>query len=91
MNFPSWIFFNDFNHGYGAAILKKTLCGCFRFIMVVATYFYYEKVRRTMRTAIVSYLRKLNNVCMNVNEWPFQGVLDFLGVSSIILSWSSQI
>ena len=24
--------------------------------MVVATYFYYEKVRRTMRTAIVLYL-----------------------------------
>ena len=27
--------------------------------MVVATYFYYEKVRRTMRTAIVSNLLKL--------------------------------
>ena len=26
--------------------------------MVVATYFYYEKVRRTMRTAIVSNLLK---------------------------------
>ena len=27
--------------------------------MAVATYFYYEKVRRTMRTAIVSYLLKI--------------------------------
>ena len=27
--------------------------------MVVATYFYYEKVRRTMRTAIVSNLLKI--------------------------------
>ena len=26
--------------------------------MAVATYFYYQKVRRTMRTAIVSYLLK---------------------------------
>ena len=26
--------------------------------MAVATYFYYEKVRRTMRTAIASYLLK---------------------------------
>ena len=28
-------------------------------LMVVATYFYYEKVRRTMRTAVVSDLLKL--------------------------------
>ena len=27
--------------------------------MAVATYFYYEKVRGTMRTAIVSYLLKI--------------------------------
>ena len=33
--------------------------------MVVATYFFYEKVRRTMRTAIVSYL--LNNKSLYAN------------------------
>ena len=33
--------------------------------MVVATYFYYENVRRTMRTAIVSNLRK-------VSEYPLK-------------------
>ena len=27
--------------------------------MAVAAYFYYEKLRRTMRTAIVSYLRNI--------------------------------
>ena len=29
MNFPSHIFFNDINHSYRAAILKKVLFGCF--------------------------------------------------------------
>ena len=56
MNFPSQTFFNDINHGYRAAILKKNYLWLLPFYMVVATYFYYEKVRRTMRTAIVSDL-----------------------------------
>ena len=61
MNFPSQIFYNDINHGYRAAILKKKnfvdafiLNGC-------DTYFYYEKVRRTMRTAIVSSIIKVGS------------------------------
>ena len=58
MNFPSQIFFNDIDHGYRAAILKKNYLWLLPFSMVVATYFYYEKVRRTMRTAIVSNLPK---------------------------------
>ena len=37
--------------------MKKVLW-LLTFYMVVATYFYYEKVRRTMRTAIVSNLFK---------------------------------
>ena len=56
MNFPSKIFFNDINHGYRVAILEKNALWLLPFYMVVATYFYYEKVRRTMRTAIVSNL-----------------------------------
>ena len=32
MNFSSQILFNDINHGYRAAVLKKNLCGCFCFI-----------------------------------------------------------
>ena len=58
MNFPSHIFFNDINHGYKAAILKKNSLWLLPFYMVVVTYFYYEKVRRTMHTAIVLYLFK---------------------------------
>ena len=58
MNFPSQIFFNDINHGYKAAILKKNSLWLLPFYMVVATYFYYENVRRTMRTAIVLNLLK---------------------------------
>ena len=54
MNFASQIFFSDINHGYGASILKKNCLWLLPFYMIVATDFYYEKVHRTMRTAIVS-------------------------------------
>ena len=60
MNFPSHIFFNDINHGYRAAILKKNSLWLLPLYMVVATYFYYEKVRRTMRTAIASNLLNID-------------------------------
>ena len=56
MNFPSQIFLNDINLGYRAAILKKNSLWLLPFLMVVATYCNYEKVCRTMCTAIVSYL-----------------------------------
>ena len=60
MKFPSQIFFNDINHGYKAAtIIKKNSLWLLPFYMVVAFFFYYEKVCRTMRTAIVSKLLKL--------------------------------
>ena len=58
MNFPSQIVFNNINHGYRAAILKKNSLWLLQFFMVVATYCYYEKVHRTMHTAIVSCLPK---------------------------------
>ena len=48
MNFPSQIFFNDINHGYRAAILKKNYMWLLPFYMV------WLKLRRAMRTAIVS-------------------------------------
>ena len=59
MNFPSQMFFNYINHGYRGAILKKNYLWLLPFYIAVATYFYYEKLRRTMRTAIVSYQLKL--------------------------------
>ena len=57
MNFPSHIF-NNINHGYRVAILKKNSLWLLLLYITVATYFYYEKVRRTVCTAIVSYITK---------------------------------
>ena len=54
MNFPSQTFFN-INHGYSGKKLWLLL-----FFITVATYCYYEKVHRTMRTTIVLYLF---NIC----------------------------
>ena len=48
--------FNNINHGYRAAILKKNSLWLLLFYMAVATYCYYEKVHTTMHTAIVSYV-----------------------------------
>ena len=56
MNFASYIFFNDINHDYRAAILKKNYLWLLSFFMAVATHCCYEKVRRNMRNVIVSYL-----------------------------------
>ena len=36
-------------------IEEKNICGCYH-CKAVPAYFYYENVRRTMRTASVSYL-----------------------------------
>ena len=58
MHFPSKIFFNDINHSYRAVILKKNSLWLLPFYIVLASYFYYEMARRTMRTAVVSNLLK---------------------------------
>ena len=60
MNFPSQIFFNDISHGYRAASLKKNSLWLLLLYVAVASYCYHEKIRRTMRTTIVSYLLKGN-------------------------------
>ena len=39
MVFPSQIFFNDINHGYRAALLKKNFLLLFQFYMAMTTYF----------------------------------------------------
>ena len=43
INFLSQIFFNDVNHRYRAAILKKSYLWLLPFYMAVTTYCYYEK------------------------------------------------
>ena len=50
---------NDISHDYKAALLKKNSLRLLSFYMDVSFYCYYEKVRRTMRTAVVSYLLKI--------------------------------
>ena len=59
MNFPSHVFFNDINHCYNAAILKKNSLWLLLFYIALATYYYSEKEHRALRSAIVSYLLKL--------------------------------
>ena len=61
MNFPSQIFFNNINHGYTAAILKKNSLFLFPFFLAADAYCDYQKVRKTMHTATVSYLLKFEN------------------------------
>ena len=62
MNFPSQMFFNDINHGYRAAILKKNTLWLIPFYMAVTTSCYYEKMHRIICTTIVSYL-------LNSSRW----------------------
>ena len=50
------MFCNHITYGYRAAILKKSYLWLLPLYMDVAIYCYNEKVRRTMLTAIVSYL-----------------------------------
>ena len=45
MNFPSQIFFNEINHGYRAAILKKSSLWLLPFYMAVGTYIYNKKAQ----------------------------------------------
>ena len=58
--FSITVIFNDINHGYRAAIMKKNSLWLLPFYMATATYFYYGKVRRKMRTAIITYLLNIN-------------------------------
>ena len=68
MDFPSKIVFNNINHGYRAAILKKSSLSVLLSYMVVATYCYHKKERRPMHSAIVFHLlekeSQLNEVCL---------------------------
>ena len=58
MNFILQMFFNDIDHGYRTAVMKKNSLLLLPFFMAVVTYFYYEKVCKTMHTAIISYILK---------------------------------
>ena len=70
MNFSSKIFFNNINHAYSAALLKNGSLWVWMLpsYMVLVTYCYYKKNRRTMHTAIVLYVfqkeSQLDEVCL---------------------------
>ena len=51
--------------------LKKNSPWLIPFHMALATYCYYEKVRRTMRTAIVSHLLNVENEIANKSSATF--------------------
>ena len=51
---------NDINHAYKEAILKKNSLWLLPFDIAAATYCHHEKVHRTMRIAIASYLLNSN-------------------------------
>ena len=53
---------NDINHGYRTDLLKKNSFWLLPFYVTVATYCYCEKLRRTMRNAVVSYLNKCESI-----------------------------
>ena len=74
MNFLSKVFFSDINHGYRAAILKKNSLWLLPFYMAVATYGYYEKVRRMMCNAIVSYLLKVNKLLSGKHATSYRSI-----------------
>ena len=73
MNFPSQMYFNDINHSYRAVILKANPLWLLPFYMAVAASCHYEKVRRTMCTAIVSHLLKslYKHYTLNISEYNF--------------------
>ena len=59
MNFPSQTFFNDINHGYRAAILKKSSLWLLLFLwlcLIIAT------IKRTM-PRLQLYRTSLNTIC----------------------------
>ena len=72
MSFPSQILFNDINHGSRATILKKKYLWPLPCYIAVVTYCYYEKVRRTMRTVIISYLLKKHTKTNGIHENPWK-------------------
>ena len=70
MNFPSQIFFNDINHRYRAAILKKNSLWLLTFYMAVAAYYFGDFIVRDIKIAV--YLespRKINfNLVSEISE-----------------------
>ena len=73
MNFASHIFFNDIDQGYRAAILKKNPLWLLPIYMALTTSCYYEKVHKTMRTAIVSYLLKGGSLLQMFSDHRHRG------------------
>ena len=71
------MFFNDINHGYRATMLKENPLWLLPSHMAVVTSCYYENLRRTMRTAIVSYPLNSNShlrkeIVLLVSMKPFK-------------------
>ena len=72
MNFPSQIFFNDINHGYRAAILKKSSLWLLPSYMAVATYCYYalQLYRTSLSETVKPYglVLSMKTNCLNLTS-----------------------
>ena len=80
MNFSSQIFYNDFDNGYRASILKENYLWLLPFYIVAAAYCYYEKLRRTLCAAIVLPLLK---PVSKMHSIAFRGLTFVL----LVLNW----
>ena len=68
MNFSSKMF-KDTNRGFRAAILNENPLRLLPLYMAVATSCYYEKVRRTIRSVIVSHLLNTLFRSLLIQNW----------------------
>ena len=69
MNFPSQIFFNDINHGYRAAILKKNYLWLLPFYSVVATISIMKRCAercapQLYQTSLIYMLGRKGDICL---------------------------
>ena len=75
MSFPSQIFFNDINHGYKTASLKKNSLWLLSIYMDVASYCYYEKGRRTNACSLSIFVLFQLQSCIILKRVIFEKVM----------------
>ena len=75
MSFPSQIFFNDINHGYKTASLKKNSLWLLSIYMDVASYCYYEKGGTTNACSLSIFVLFQLQSCIILKRVIFEKVM----------------